>query len=241
MNQTMTLIAKNFVNLIYPLHCAACGVPLDAMDTGGLCLSCESRIKQNAKPFCIVCGRPVKEDEKLCAECEKQDLAFDRAWSACLYEGVLKEVIHLFKYGGKLALSGTLAGQMTGFVRDNPEIIDGIGLLTFVPMRKKGSRQRSFNQSEILASAIAKEFGIPVSQVLDKVIPTRRQNELSRDERLFNLMGAFRVKSGITLDAVKILLVDDVMTTGTTLSECAKVLKASAAAEVRCLTLARGL
>ncbi|MFA5144126.1 MAG: ComF family protein [Candidatus Omnitrophota bacterium] len=222
----MTFIAKNFVNLFYPLHCAACKVPLDAADKDRLCRSCKNQIKRNPKQPCAVCGLSAEKA---------------RAWSACLYEGALKELIHHFKYGEKLALSDMLAGLMIGFIRDNGEIINDIDLITFVPLYKMGLKKRHFNQSKILAAAIAKEFGRPLSPVLEKTLHTKRQTELSRDGRLSNLAGAFRVKYGNRLDDMRLLLIDDVMTTGATLSECANTLIAGGAAEVRCLTLARGL
>ena len=238
---SITVVAKNFINLLYPLHCAACKTALDPIDRPGLCSFCEGQIKINPRPYCTLCGRPIQSGGKSCAECGRNIFAFDRAWSACLYEGVLKELIHLFKYRGRLALSGILSGKIIEFIKDNAEIIDGISLITFVPLYNGWPSEREYNQSGILAAAISREFKIPVSKALEKTARTRRQNELSREERLTNLTGAFKSKDDAAIDGARILLIDDVMTTGATLSECAKILKGAGTEEVRCLTLARGL
>jgi ComF family protein len=241
MTGPITIIAKNFANLLYPLHCAACKKVLDPLNGTGLCSFCENQFKANPAPHCNSCGRSVENAEKLCAECAEIDHSFDRAWSAFLYEGVLKELIPLFKYRGELMLSGIFCSKLIEFIKTNSEIINNVDLITFVPTYNGWINEREYNQSGILAAAISKEFKKPVSKGLEKIIRTRRQNELSREERLINLNGAFRVKNSANLSGLRILLIDDVMTTGATLNECAKTLKASGAKEVRCLTLSRGV
>jgi ComF family protein len=129
--------------------------------------------------------------------------------------------------------------MLSRFVEDDCEVLSGIDMLTFVPMDSKGLRERGFNQSRILAEYISKRFTIPVANTLEKRLGTRRQNELSRSDRLENLNRAFSARIGIDLTGISILLIDDVMTTGATLNECALTLKNSGAAQVRCLTLAR--
>ncbi len=241
MPQTLSLIAKNFINLLYPLHCAACSSALDPANKTGICQACENKIKTNPKPYCPKCGRSAQNTDRVCDECKKSALAFDKAWSACLYDGILKTLIHLFKYQGKLALSSTLCDRMAEFIKNNKAVIEGIDNITFVPLYNDWLNEREYNQSGILASSISREFGIPIIKPLEKIIRTKRQNELSREERLKNLKGAFQVKDGSNLNNSSILLVDDVMTTGSTLSECAAALKSAGAKEVRCLTLARGI
>ena len=183
----------------------------------------------------------MQSSGELCAECKRSGFSFDRAWSACLYEGVLKDLIHLFKYKGKLALSGILSEKLVAFIKDNMEVVDGVDYVTFVPVYNGWLNDREYNQSGILAAAISAEFRVPILKAAEKTFRTRRQNELSRDERLTNLNGAFKVRDDLRVEGLKLLLVDDVMTTGATLNECAKALKAAGAKEVRCLTLARGI
>ena len=216
-------IIKNFVNLFYPLHCAYCKKPLHPLNELGICDPCKNGISKNLKPY-------------------SQSSYFDRAYSACLYEGALRELVHLFKYENRPGIAKTLAYFMVSFINENPDITADIDAITFVPLENSRLRERGFNHSEALAYNIAKAFNIPLLDTLEKVKTTRLQNELSRDERLVNLKDAFRTKKDLQpLEDLKILLIDDVMTTGATLSECSKVLRQAGAKEVRCFTLARGL
>ena len=163
------------------------------------------------------------------------------AYSACLYEGPLKEIIHSFKYKKRISLAKIVSKFMIDFISENGEVLEGIDIITFVPLKNDRLRERGFNQSKVLAFNISKEFGIPLLDALQKTRATRPQNELSRDERLANLDGAFKVKGDVELNNARMLLIDDVMTTGATLSECSKILLDAGALEVRCLALARGI
>jgi len=178
-----------------------------------------------------------------CPECRKMRPAFDFARSACLYESALRELIHKFKYGNRRALSGVFAGIMLDFIKEDPRLIKDMDIITFVPLHRRKAHARAFNQSELLARNIGREFGIPVIGCLEKIRPTKNQNELSREDRLVNVKGAFRIKPNQSADAVSgrgILLIDDVMTTGATLDETSRVLMVAGAKTVHCLTLARG-
>lgn len=215
-------IAKNLVNLIYPLHCASCLKALDPSNEYGICGECMDSIKPNARQH-------------------SGGNNFTKAYSACLYDGVLKELIHSFKFDGNIRLAKGLSVILTAFIKLNPDITKDIDIVTFVPLNRNRLREREFNQSAVLASHTFKAIGMAIVDALDKIRPTKQQNELSRDERLVNLSGAFKVKRRVTIDAKRILLIDDVMTTGATLDECAGALKNGGAIEVRCLTLARGI
>lgn len=217
MKRAAAIITKNFINFIYPLHCASCKKPLEPVNSLGVCELCLKGIKRNPRPYT------------------------GRFYSACLYEGSLKELIHQFKYKGRENLKKALSVLIAGFIRDNREILNGIDKISFVPLKNSRLAGREFNQSELLAMEISKEFGIPVCGTLEKIKKTRRQNELSREDRLVNLNGAFRVKDASEVNGLGMLLVDDVMTTGATLKECSRVLIEAGAKEVRCLTLARGV
>lgn len=239
--QKVAEVARHFINLIYPLHCAICKKTLGGLDEFGVCGFCISEIRPNPKPYCGSCGRSLQNTLKLCRECQKKRFHFDRAYSACLYEGALKDLVHLFKYSGRLSLASLLSKLMIDYIKENGEIINGIDLVTYVPLSGGGVfRKREFNQSGLLASKLSDEFDIAIADILKKAKRTRPQNELSRDERLVNLKGVFTVRGRRALGN-EILLIDDVMTTGATLDECSKVLLASGARKVRCLTLARGL
>jgi ComF family protein len=186
----------------------------------------------------------IQGPEDVCRECLKMRPYFDSAYSACLYEGPLKELIHKFKYGNRRMLSGVFTSIMLDFIKDIPEIIEGIDAITFVPLHKKRALARGLNQSELLAGLVGKELGMTVINCLEKPRATKNQNELSREERLVNLENAFRVKPDIeanTVEGADMLIIDDVMTTGATLNEASRALKLRGAGTVRCLTLARGI
>ena len=220
--QTVKTLAKNFANLLYPLHCYGCGKPLDPLDEFRICASCRNAIKHNAMPPFELEAAPVK------------------AYSACLYEGTLKELIHLFKYKGKTALAKICARLMINYIKENPEIVYA-DLITVVPLHKKRLREREFNQSLLLANLISKAFNLPAVNTLEKIRKTKYQNELLKGERLKNLKNAFRVSPKAQICMRKVLLIDDVMTTGATLAECANTLLEGGAENVTCFTLARGI
>ena len=221
--QALKVIAKNFLNLLYPLHCMGCQTPLEAINEFHICGRCGSSINRNAMP-------PF----------ELEDLPKVKAYSACLYDNALKELIHSFKYKGKRVLAKVFSKLMIDYIKDNPEITD-VDLMTVVPLHKDRLREREFNQSLLLAGPIAKEYSLLLANTLEKIRRTRYQNELLKSERLENLRGAFSARPKAGIKNKNILLIDDVMTTGATLSECAKILLDSGAESVTCFTLARGI
>ena len=240
---TVATLAKSFINLIYPLHCASCSKPLEAVNELGVCAFCQAEIKRNPRPYCDRCGRSIENAPGPCPECVKMQPLFSRAYSACLYEGSLKELIHAFKYKNRRSLSGLFTDLLLDFINDNPDVLDGIDVITFVPIHRKRLNERGFNQSELLASCLGKAVGIPVKNFLEKRQQTKNQNELSREERLCNINGTTCVnpEAALEIKGVGVLIVDDVMTTGSTLNESSRALLAAGAREVRCLSLARGL
>lgn len=238
---TLISITKGLLNLAYPQHCALCLKPLEPARTTCVCESCFSQIKRNPEPHCPLCGRPIEDAKSSCCpECKKTTFCFERAYSACLYEGVLRDLIHLFKYKGRLSLAQPLSGLMADYVRDNPCILKDIDGITFVPIHSSRMRQREFNQSRTLAMKLSEKFGLPLYDYLYKSTRTRSQNELSRNERFTNVRDSFSLRSYAEIAGQSFLLIDDVMTTGATLNECARILLRSGARRVRCLTLARG-
>jgi competence protein ComFC len=220
--KAMKAIAKNFLNLIYPMHCLGCETPLEATSELHLCERCIVSINHNAMPPSGLDDLPVM------------------AYSACLYDGSLKELVHRFKYKGKTVLAGIFSKLMIDYIRENLEIAD-VDLATVVPLHKERLKMREFNQSLLLASPISKEFSITLANTLEKKHKTRYQNELLKSERLKNLDGAFSIRPGADIKDKNILLIDDIMTTGSTLGECAKTLLNGGAKNVKCFTLARGV
>lgn len=218
----MKVIAKNFLNLLYPLHCLGCQTPLEAMNEFHLCGRCVASINHNAMPPFELDDLPVL------------------AYSACLYDDALKELVHRFKYKGKTVLARIFSKLMIDYIKENPEIAD-VDLVTVVPLHKKRIREREFNQSILIAAPVSKEYSLILTNTLEKTRKTRYQNELLKSERLRNLKDAFCISPKADIRDKNILLIDDIMTTGSTLGECAKTLLNGGAKSVKCFTLARGI
>ena len=241
-----TEIVTNFIHtaldLLYPRLCAACG---DAVDGSAdqLCWECRADIRPIAHPFCSVCGNPVEgsiSHEYVCYLCVETPRFFDRARSAARFEGALQRMIIDFKYNDALWVQDELVDVLVSchevhFEKTNTDAV------ACVPLFHARERSRGFNQSEILADGLASRLRKPFLRgALSRVRATETQTHLTARERADNVKGAFRARRRKGLQGKSILLVDDVMTTGATLNECARALKEGGAAEVHVLTLARG-
>lgn len=160
---------------------------------------------------------------------------FDAVYSYGSYEGTLRKLIHLFKYDGMRPLAKPL-GQLLARVLPTTQQFDYV---VPVPMHWRRRFQRGFNQSELLATQIARRWNVPVSKALRRVKATVPQVRLTNAKRRANLAGAFALKESVNLKNARILLVDDVFTTGATAAACARVIKNAGAKQVALLTLAR--
>lgn len=193
-----------------------------------------------AEFFCVQCRTPFRnrfplDEEGRCGLCRRGLRGFDAAYSVAAYEGRLRELIHLFKYGGVRTLAKPLGEWLAGAMpRD--ERFDRI---VPVPLHWRRRWRRGFNQSALLAQAVARRYALPVTPVLGRIRATAVQAGLSHAGRRANVKGAFRVRGGFALEGQRVLLVDDVLTTGATAAACAAVLKQAGARYVAVLTLAR--
>ncbi len=194
-----------------------------------------------AEFFCVCCRTAFQnpfplDAEGRCALCRNGLRGFDAAYSFGSYEGVLRELIHLYKYGRIRTLARPLCDFLSAALpRD--ERFDAV---TPVPLHWRRQWQRGFNQSELLARGIARRTGIPMVKALKRVRATPAQASLSKTDRRRNVATAFRQRRRArVLRAKRILLIDDVMTTGATAAACALVLKRAGAARVALLTVAR--
>ena len=195
--------------------------------------------------LCPRCGKSFGSPEALaysplhlCLDCRKKPPVFDQALSVGNFEGPLREAIHQYKYRPCRSLGHPLAMWMTAHLRS----LEAIDLIMPVPLHTSRLRKRGFNQALLLAAPVAKTAAVPLSyDNLVRIRPTRPQVELSGDERLHNVAGAFALKRPDAVAGTSILLIDDVFTTGATMNECSRVLKESGAVHVYALTLARAV
>jgi competence protein ComFC len=191
----------------------------------------------SAEFFCTSCRTPFQNSfpldaEGRCALCRSGLRGFDAAYSYGAYEGVLRELIHLYKYGKVRTLARPLSGLLLqALPRD-----EAFDATVPVPLYWRRRMQRGFNQAELLARGLARSTGIPVVKALGRVRPTPTQAGLSNSARRQNMARAFRSRS---VQGKRILLIDDVMTTGATAASCALALKQAGARRVALLTVAR--
>jgi len=228
-----------FLSLLYPPRCLVCRV----LGRSGLCAACLARIVPVAPPQCPTCGQTIPIDAGGCFHCRLRRPAYDRARALGAYEGVLRAAIHQFKYRDHPQLAQVLGHHLAVFAHENAADLNGLHFdaLLPVPIHRTRRRLRGYNQSERLARVVAGELGLPLlTDALVRIRATRPQVGLSSEARRTNLSGAFAVRSPEAVLGKTLLLLDDVVTTGSSLYECTLVLKASGAKAVYALTLAAG-
>ena len=216
-------------DLFYPRRCAAC----DRRSSDVLCRGCFEALPRIEGPRCGRCGMPTAFDVYVCDACASEDFGFESARAPLTYEGVGKEVVHALKYRGYRAVVERLMAPLMVATLDVESRFDAV---VVVPLHRSRLRKRGFNQAEIMAKAVAKVINAPVSARMEAVRKTRDQVTLTAPQRKTNVSGAFRTREPMR---GRVLLVDDVFTTGATMSECAKTLTRAGAAEVHALSLCR--
>lgn len=231
-------------DLVFPPTCVGCGLLLKTSDDIPFCGKCYSEINFIQAPFCTCCGLPFKSqsgENHLCGQCIKDKQYFTAARSVGVYESILLESIHRFKYSQDLISGKALGRLMASHIRPSFKS-DNYDLIIPVPLHPKRLRQRGFNQAVLLGREISLRFSIPMkTALLKRNVNTLPQVSLGRQDRGPNVKGVFVVEKKGELAHKKVILVDDVYTTGTTVRECAKILLNAGAEEVAVLTLARAL
>jgi ComF family protein len=220
---------KNFIlDLIFPRQCLGC----DREDVN-LCLDCYNKIQLNSRPYCILCKKN-SDLFTICRDC-REKTALEAVFVVANYNNdLLQKLIHSLKYKFVEDLHLELANLIIKFFNVN-EIINKFGftsentILVPVPLHKKRLLLRGFNQSELIAKSVGQFFNWPVINLLSRQKNTISQISLSREERRQNVKDVFCLNKDIELNSIslnrKIILIDDVVTTGSTLIECAQVLK----------------
>ncbi|MFC1465734.1 MAG: ComF family protein [Candidatus Brachytrichaceae bacterium NZ_4S206] len=232
------------LNLFYPPVCQLCAAERATASDGYVCTSCFQRVRFVKPPFCERCGLPFEgaiRSAFTCANCEGVELHFTAARSAVVAREVVLEAIHRYKYNRALWFEPFLAGLL--ITAAGAELRTGHWTaLVPVPLHPLKEREREFNQSLRLARRLGRATGLPVAtNWLRRVEATRTQTLLSRAERAANVRRAFAVPPGAPLRGARVVLVDDVFTTGATTNACAAALRGAGAAAVCVWTVARGV
>lgn len=227
-------------SLFFPSHCAGCGVAVP--EGSDVCGTCEESIEKIRPPRCDVCSQPYAGDVPVftCPNCRDEAFHFDCAIAVVRSRGPVREMIHRLKYGKEIWLGRVLAAWMEQGL-DDPRLAGWTpDALVPVPLHPRRLREREFNQAEILCHELSRKCGIPVFAPLARRRYTTTQTQLDRKNRRQNLRDAFVLGKNRDVTNMHLLLVDDVLTTGSTLDACAAVLLEAGARSVCALTAARG-
>lgn len=250
---SVSSVAECLFATLFPSDCRLCGTPLINISRLPVCRPCLSDVRPIAGAACSICGErvftpyAVGSGEIRCGLCRRLELPFVKATAYGSYDGGLRELIHLLKYEqvrpAAVVLGRMLAQSISGLA---PYWSGRDVLVVPVPLHRKKLRQRGFNQSELIAEHALKLGSADGKMILHpRILKRRRETQsqigLTRHQRRENLRGAFTVARPEEIAGREILLVDDVFTTGTTASECARVLRRAGASKVLVATVARTL
>lgn len=229
---------ERILSLFFPRRCPVCGKVLK--EEGVLaCRRCKDRLAYIRPPYCLKCGRPLKQDGPFCISCAGESHYFDRTVSLWEYSAAMKQSLYGFKYKNKREYArfyGTEAVRMYGYLLDNWQI----QAVVPVPLHKSRLRRRGYNQAQCFGRVIACGLSLPLlNKALFRVKNTKPQKELPAEQRRRNLEGAFLAGE----EAARyrcVLVVDDIYTTGSTLDAAAAALKKAGVEKVYGLTIASG-
>ena len=228
------------VSLLYPATCTICGGSV----RGGeyLCNVCEAKAARIIAPFCEKCSEPFEgaiTSAFTCANCAHRTFHFEAAVAAYRGRGVVRHIIHEFKYGRQIHLRHLVARWLRAALDDERLHGNHFDVLVPVPLHPARQRERGFNQARLLSELLSAQISIPSKLHLERIRYTTTQTALDRSERMENLHNAFRLRKNADVRGLRVLLIDDVLTTGSTLNECARVLKRAGALSVYGATAAR--
>jgi ComF family protein len=235
------------LDLVFPALCPVCEATLAERRRDPLCGACWDRIARIAPPCCDRCGLPWRTSIPLatfvptvppvCGACRIEPPGWDWARAGAAYEGVVRDAIHALKFGGKRALARPLA-QLIG--EQWPPLARDVVALVPVPLGRPRERERGFNQAALLAERLAHDLGVAVRpRWLKRLRDTQPQSDLGAAERQANVRGAFEARPEVA--GHHVVVVDDVLTTGATVAECARALRAAGAARIGVVAVARVL
>lgn len=232
---------KTILDFLYPQRCPICEqivIPKGAL----ICKECYKTLPFIEEPRCMKCGKPLESMEKeYCYDCEKRTFHYEYGYGLFRYNEQMKRSLSAFKYHGKREYAEFYGQQL--LIHFKEWIVSvGIQVIVPVPVHKKKKRMRGYNQAALLAAIVAKGTGIPLAEALERSINTLPQKVLDNRERIYNLQNAFRVHSRneFSIEGKKVLLIDDIYTTGSTIEVCTNALLRAGADKVYYLSLCIG-
>jgi len=238
-------VRDGFAAVLFSAPCRLCGELLARTTLLPFCDTCLESFLPMPEKVCEVCGLPMEAvasvggERQLCGVCREDFFSFERARSYAVYDGALVRAMILLKYEQLAPLGRWFAERLAEAVARNGEFLEA-DVVVPVPLHRERQRQRGYNQAELIARPLARRLGLPCRSVL--LVRTRPRPDklhLTFEERWSSVRGAFAARPGSQVDNRRVLLVDDVMTTGATLDACARALRDAGAKSVVCLTVAR--
>lgn len=190
-------------------------------DTKKVCLFCLNNKEDLERFICPICGGNIESNHK---ETNINSIYLDNCYYSVYYNRFIKNVLHNFKFNDKSYLYKPLGELLIQTIKGY-SMEDEIDLIYYIPMHRRKKAKRGYNQSELLASYVSEKLSLPISHNLKKIKSTKEQHRLNKTQRQTNLKDSFKLKNGKEVEDKTILLIDDLITTGATLDECAKVLK----------------
>lgn len=233
---------RDLLDLVFPRSCAGCGGRVGDAE-GHLCWDCQAGLPFVRQPYCLHCGDPVEgrvDEAFTCHWCDELNPAYDYARSVIRYRDPVPRMIQDFKYNAAHHLAPDFVRLLQAGLQSAPEF-GNLDAICCVPLHRVRLRQRGYNQSALLARGLARALDKPfLRRALVRIRQTGTQTHLTAHERITNVHGAFAVRRPAALAGKALLLIDDVMTTGATVAEVARVLKQAGVVKVCVLTVARG-
>jgi ComF family protein len=242
----LTGASDALVSLIFPAGCRICGELLADSRRVPICRDCLASFERVPAACCEVCGCPLsrppgEEQTRLCPACREKTYAFDCARSFAIYQGPLVQAILLLKFEQIEPLGSWFAERLAELVQNEADKL-AADVVVPVPLHRQRERERGYNQAALISKPLAKRLRLPHKAVL--LMRTRARPDkriLSLEERWESVRGAFAARPGSQVDTLRVLLVDDVLTTGATLDACARALREAGAKSVVALTVARAV
>ncbi|MCM1192300.1 MAG: ComF family protein [Butyrivibrio sp.] len=233
----VAILPEIVLQAVYPRRCPVCD---DIVGRRGekICLKCMDRLKLLTPPWCMRCGKKTEEGQEYCGDCREKAHLFERGRALYEYDSAA-EPIYRFKYGGRREYAEFFGEQLADYLGDYIRGLQPDGFVP-IPLHRRRRAVRGYNQAELLADAVGRRMGIPVySHLLVRTRNTTPQKKLNREERQNNLKRAFNIpKNDVKLKTI--LVFDDIYTTGATIDEAARALRAAGAERVYFVTLACG-
>lgn len=235
--ECLRMIRSGILQTVYPRRCPVCDGIVGRWGEK-ICLGCMDRLKLLTPPWCMKCGKKAKEGEEYCSDCRERTHLFERGRALYEYDSAA-ESIYRFKYGGRREYADFFGEQIADYLGDFVRNISPDGIVP-IPLHRRRKAVRGYNQAGLLANAAGRRMGIPVYEnLLVRVKDTVPQKKLNRDERQNNLKRAFKMSEN-DVKLKTILVFDDIYTTGATIDEAARALRAAGTERIYFITLACG-